>query len=113
MRRVSVGPSGCPAVAQRWLDGRECELQRVAKRSRGADLSHICAKLDESPRHIRRDSRDDTVASHQPGCLRDPDKVICHGGVNGHHATDIHDEDTRAAISNPRQRFLHDVLSTL
>ena len=101
------------AIACRRFDGGEGELQRIAKGGGRTHFTDISAQLDKRPRHIGRDPRDDAIASHQPGSLSDPDEIVCHCGIDGDDAADIHDEHARTALSNARQRLLHDVLCAL
>jgi hypothetical protein len=66
---LGMHPAGCPAVACGRFDGGKRELQRIAKGCRCTHFTDIRAQLDKSPRHARRDPRDDAIASHQPGPL--------------------------------------------
>lgn len=113
MHRLGTRPGRRPVIACRRFDGGEGELQCIAKSGGRTHFTDVGAQLDKRTRNAGRDPRNDAIASHQSGRLGDPDKIVCHRSIDGYDAADIHDEDARPALSNARQRLLHDVLRAL
>ncbi|CAM2160733.1 hypothetical protein PT2222_80317 [Paraburkholderia tropica] len=92
-------------------DGRAGALQRdregVGERGFGGDVAQIDAQMHDGLRNLRTDAADDAVRAHQARGGDGLEQMLGDQRVDGRHAGDVDDRETRTGIDDLLQQALH------